>query len=99
MAYNVTNSDRLALIELLNTTWNINLKAAQERGETNHTRWVIQAPNPVDKTYHTTDGFSITEAINNWFVKMEEINGVPMKREVWTSLWDSKMDLVKEDEE
>ena len=29
---------------------------------------------------------------------MEEVNGVPMEREVWSSLWDAKMDLVKEGE-
>jgi len=102
MGYNVTNSDRLAMIELLNVTWTIDLKASQEQGETTTTKWAIQAPNPHDglnyKVYYTTNGSSVTEAINNWFVKMEEVNGVPMEREVWTSLWDSKLDLIEEGE-
>ena len=101
MGYSVTNSDRLAMIEILNVAWNVNFQAATERGDSTHTRWSVQAPNPHQglyyRTYYTTDGSSITEAINNWFSKMELVNGVPVEREVWTSLWDSKMDLVKDD--
>ena len=102
MGYNVTNKDRLAMIELLNITWHVDFKASQERGDGTYTKWMIQAPNPHQglnyKIYYTTDGSSIAEAINNWFSKMEEVNGVPMEREVWSSLWDAKMDLVKEGE-
>ena len=98
MGYSVTNSDRLAMIEVLNLTWNMTLKSTQERGETKYTKWIIQAPNPKDKTYYTADGSSISEAINKWFLQIEDVNGVPIEREVWTSLWDSKMDLIKEEE-
>ena len=103
MGYNVTNKDRLAMIELLNTTWSINLKAVQERQDSwAFIKWAVQAPNPHDglnyNIYYTTDGSSIAEAINKWFDKMEKVNGVPMEREVWSSLWDGKMDLVKEGE-
>ena len=102
MGYNVTNKDRLAMIELLNTTWHMDLKASQERGDSTHTKWSVQAPNPYEgisyKIYYTTNGSSIAEAINNWFEKMEKVTGVTMEREVWTSLWDAKMDLVKEGE-
>ena len=102
MGYNVTNKDRLAMIELLNTTWHMDLKASVERGDEPYTKWTVQAPNPYEglsyKIYYTTDGSSITEAINKWFIKMEEVNGVPVEREVWTSLWDAKLELAKEEE-
>ena len=102
MGYSVTNSDRLAMIEILNVTWNVNFQAATERGDSTHTRWSVQAPNPHQglnyRVYYTTDGSSLTEAINNWFSKMEEVNGVPLEREVWSGIWDAKMELIKEDE-
>ena len=98
MGYSVTNSDRLAMIEILNYAWHVKFSASREKGST-FTRWDIQAVNPVDKAYYTVDGFSMTEAIENYFQKMEEVNGKPPEREVWTSLWDAKLDLVKEDEE
>ena len=102
MGYNVTNKDRVAMIELLNTTWHMDLKASTERGDEIHTKWTVQAPNPYQglsyNIYFTTDGSSIAVAINKWFDKMEKVNGVPMEREVWSSLWDAKMDLVKEGE-
>jgi len=102
MSYIVTNTDRLAMIELLNTTWSIDLKSSTERTDETSTKWTVQAPNPHQglsyKVYYTTDGSSIREAINNWFSKMEEVNGISVEREVWTSLWDAKLDLVKESE-
>lgn len=101
MGYIVTNSDRLAMIEFLNIVWHMNLTTSQERGESTYTKWTVQAPNPYQgidyKIYYTTDGSSITEAINNWFIKIEEVTGVPVEREVWTSLWDAKLELAKEE--
>ena len=102
MGYSVTNSDRLAMIEILNTTWHVDFKSATEREDSTHTRWSVQAPNPHQglnyKIYYTTDGSSLTEAINNWFSKMEEVNGVHVEREVWSGIWDAKMELIKEEE-
>ena len=102
MGYSVTNSDRLAMIEILNTTWHVDFKSSTEKGDTAYTRWSVQAPNPHQglnyKVYYTTDGSSLTEAINNWFSKMEEVNGVPLEREVWSGIWDAKMELIKEEE-
>ena len=111
MGYSVTNSDRLAMIELLNYAWNVTFKASRDKagasstqsdgtvvkGLPAHTRWDIQAVNPVNTTYYTVDGDTIAEAVGKYFTKMEEVNGAPVEREVWTSLWDAKMDLVKDD--
>ena len=97
MGYIVTNTDRLAMIELLNTTWNVDFKASSER-DSSFTKWTIQAPNPQDKTYYTTDGASIAEAINKWYSKLDNVNALPIKREVWNGIWDSKAELIKEEE-
>ena len=110
MGYSVTNSDRLAMIELLNYAWNVTFKASRDKagasytqkdgtvveGLPAHTRWDIQAVNPRNTTYYTVDGDTIAEAVGKYFAKMEEVNGVPVEREVWNSLWDAKLDLVKE---
>ena len=79
----VTNRDRMAMIELLNYAWNVTFRASRDRpgdsytrrdgtyvkGIPAYTRWDVQAVNPVDNTYHTTDGDSITEAVNKWLTK------------------------------
>jgi len=82
-SYMVTNRDRMAMIELLNYAWNVTFRATRDKpgesytqkdgtyveGIPPYTRWDVQAVNPVDNTYHTTDGDSITEAVNKWLTK------------------------------
>ena len=113
MGYSVTNSDRLAMIELLNYAWNVTFKASRDKagasytqsdgtvveGLPAHTRWDIQAVNPVNTTYYTVDGDTIAEAVGKYFTKMEEVNGAHVEREVWNSLWDEKLELIKEEHE
>ena len=88
-SYIVTNRDRMAMIQLLNYAWNVSFRASRDRpgdsytqkdgtevvGIAPYTRWDVQAVNPVDNTYHTTDGDSITEAVNKWFMKHEVLIG------------------------
>ena len=68
MNYIVTNRDRMAMIELMSASWNVHFKSAQEKGST-YTLLDIQAVNPVDKTYYSSDGSYIVEAVTNWFNK------------------------------
>ena len=76
MNYIVTNSDRMAMIELMSASWNVHFKSAQEKGST-YTRWDIQAVNPVDKTNYSSDGSSIVEAVTNWFTKTGNVQAKP----------------------
>ena len=83
MSYAVTNRDRMAMIEIMKHAWNVTFMASRDRpgasytrrdgteviGIPAHTRWDVQAVNPVDNTYHTTDGDSIAEAVNKWLMK------------------------------
>ena len=41
MGYSVTNSDRLAMIEILNYAWHVKFSASREKGST-FTRWIYK---------------------------------------------------------
>ena len=93
-SYVVTDSDRVSMIEIMKHAWNVQFRATRDRpgasytrrdgtyveGIPPYTRWDVQAVNPVDNTYHTTDGDSITEAVNNWFMRVGIL--IPKTREV-----------------
>lgn len=94
MSYIVTNSDRMAMIKLLNHAWNAQFRASRDRairGNTPYTRWDVQAVNPVDNTYFTTDGSSLKEAVDKWFAKTasgkEEALNI-------NSLYEAKLDFI-----
>ena len=84
MSYAVTNRDRMSMIEIMKHAWNVQFRATRDRpglsytrrdgtyveGIPPYTRWDVEAVNPVDNTYHTTDGDSITEAVNKWLMKV-----------------------------
>ena len=93
-SYVVTDSDRVSMIEIMKHAWNVSFRASRDRpgdsytkrdgtevvGIAPYTRWDVQAVNPVDNTYHTTDGDSITEAVNKRFMKVGIL--IPKTREV-----------------
>jgi hypothetical protein len=74
VGYTVTNKDRMSMIELMKHAWHVNFKATQEKG-TNYIRWDIQAINPNDGTYYSTDGASLSEAVDNWFLRTAREQG------------------------
>lgn len=99
MAYVVTNMDRMAMNELLQYSWNVQFRASREkarRGETPYTRWDVQAVNPVDNTYSTTDGASIKEAVDKWFAKTESPKEEPLNL---NSLYEAKLDLINQEQD
>ena len=87
MGYTVTNKDRMSMIELMKHAGHVDFKATQEKG-TNHTRWDIRAVNPTDKTYYSTDGASISEAVDNWFLRTEREQGKV------TTLYEAKSNFI-----
>ena len=108
MSYIVTNRDRMSMIEILKHTWNVQFRASRDRpgasytrrdgtevvGIPAHTRWDIQAVNPVDNTYHTTDGESIAEAVTKWFTKIAPPKEEPLNI---NSLYEAKLDFINAD--
>ena len=87
MGYIVTNQDRMSMIEIMNHAWHVRFQATKEKGS-NYTRWDIQAVNPTDKTYYSTDGASISEAVDNWLAKTGIVKEEP------TTLYESKQEWV-----
>tara|TARA_R110002020_G_scaffold198412_1_gene399605 strand:- start:417 stop:713 length:297 start_codon:yes stop_codon:yes gene_type:complete len=77
MSYIVTNSDRMAMIEIMEKSWHVHFKSSQEKGS-NYTRWDVQAVNPADTTYYSSDGSSIVEAVTTWFNKTGTIQKKPL---------------------
>ena len=57
-----------------------------------YTRWDVQAVNPIDNTYHTTDGDSIAEAVTKWFAKTALIQEEPLNI---NTLYEAKLDLIE----
>ena len=108
MSYIVTNRDRMSMIEILKHAWNVQFRASRDRpgasytrrdgtevvGIPAHTRWDIQAVNPVDNTYHTTDGESIAEAVTKWFTKIAPPKEAPLNI---NSLYEAKLDFINAD--
>ena len=106
MSYIVTNRDRMSMIELMKCAWNASFRASRDRpgasytrrdgthvvGIPAHTRWDVQAVNPVDNTYHTTDGDSIAEAVDKWFAKTKTQREEPLNI---NSLYEAKLDLIE----
>ena len=99
MGYIMTNTDRLAMIELLNLTWDVSFRGFREKGEGCITMWLINAIEPTTKTYMTASGQSLTETVDNWFMLAAQRTGTEIEREVWGSLFDAKLDLIKGSEE
>ena len=93
-SYVVTDRDRVSMIEIMRHAWNVSFKATRDRpgasytrrdgtyveGIPPYTRWDVQAVNPANNTYHTTDGDSITEAVNKWFMRAGIL--IPKTREI-----------------
>ena len=106
MSYAVTNRDRMAMIEIMKHAWNVQFRASRDRagptytrragtyveGIPAYTRWDVQAVNPVDNTYHTTDGDSIAEAVDKWFAKTKTQREEPLNI---NSLYEAKLDLIE----
>ena len=51
----------------------------------------MQAVNPVDNSYPTTDGDSIAEAVTNWFTKITPPKEEPLNI---NSLYEAKLDFI-----
>ena len=99
MGYAVTNADRLAMIEIMNISWDVEFRGGREKGEDIRTLWKLTAPNPITKVYFTVTGQSIAETVDKWFERINEGDTHLFEREVWGNLFDAKLDLIKGSEE
>ena len=89
MSYALTNKDRMALNELLNHTYAFQITGSSERGEGNHMQFLITAPGRT-RAWRTGDGFSVAEAVDSWFERFPIEDGIRLRREMPSTLYEAK---------
>ena len=50
-------------------TWEFDLKVMSERGMGPHKKFIFFAPSPKNNTWYRSEGFSLSESIENWIEK------------------------------
>jgi hypothetical protein len=89
MGYAMTNQDRMAINELLQVTYSFQLQGSQERGAPNHMLFSVMAPGRT-RTYYTGTGFSVVEAVDSWYDRVAEVEGIRLRREEPQTLYEAK---------
>ena len=80
MSYVMTNKDRMAINELLQATHAFKLDGSSERkGEENHMQFLLTAPGRT-RSWFTSSGFSVVEAIDNWYDRVEQVEGIRLRK-------------------
>jgi len=79
MSIRLTNKDRMALNELLSHTYSFSLTGGAERN-LEGMQFIINAPG-ISRTYYTGSGNSIVEAVDSWFERVAQVEGIRLKRE------------------
>jgi hypothetical protein len=94
----MTNKDRMAINELLQVTHAFKLDGSSERkGEENHMQFLLTAPGRT-RSWFTSSGFSIEEAIDKWYDRVLEVEGIQIninKKEELSSLYAAKAEVIE----
>ena len=75
----MTNMDRMAINELLQVTHAFKLHGSKERGDDNHMQFLLTAPGRT-RSWFTSSGFSVVEAIDNWYDRVEQVEGIRLRK-------------------
>ena len=98
MSYVMTNRDRMAINELLQVTHAFKLDGSSERkGEENHMQFLLTAPGRT-RSWFTSSGFSIEEAVDKWYDRVLEVEGIQIninKKEELSSLYEAKAEVIE----
>ena len=89
----MTNQDRMALNELLQVTYSFQLQGSQERGDSHHMLFSLMAPGRT-RTHYTGTGFSVAEAVDSWFDRIVEAEGIRLRREEPQTLYEAKAHAI-----
>ena len=94
----MTNKDRMAINELLQVTHAFKIDGSSERkGEENHMQFLLTAPGRT-RSWFTSSGFSIEEAIDKWYDRVLEVEGIQIninKKEELSSLYAAKAEVIE----
>ena len=93
----MTNMDRMAINELLQVTHAFKLDGSKERGDDNHMQFLLTAPGRT-RSWFTSSGFSIEEAVDKWYDRVLEVEGIQIninKKEELSSLYEAKAEVIE----
>ena len=94
----MTNKDRMAINELLQVTHAFKIDGSSERrGEENHMQFLLTAPGRT-RSWFTSSGFSIEEAVDKWYDRVLEVEGIQIninKKEELSSLYEAKAEVIE----
>ena len=88
MSIRFTNKDRMALNELVNHAYSFTLSGGSER-TLKGMQFIITAPGR-GRTWYTGTGLSIVEAIDDWFERVEKVEGIRLRRANLETLQEAK---------
>ena len=74
--YIFTTADVEAYKRMLDATYDLNIRSSSERGLETYGSWRVSAP-ARDRTYYTTDGYTLESAIEKWFSYVKEMGTEP----------------------
>ena len=61
--------DLLLLNKIMTLTWEFEIRVISERGMGAHKKFMFFAPYPKNNTWYRSEGFSLSESIENWIEK------------------------------
>ena len=75
----MTNRDRMAINELLQVTHAFKLDGSKDRDDAHHMQFLLTAPGRT-RSWFTSSGFSVVEAIDNWYDRVEQVEGIRLRK-------------------
>jgi len=78
--YTLTAADIEAYKRMLDSTYDVSIRSSSERGLETYGSWRVSAP-ARDRTYYTTDGYTLANAIEKWFAYIKERGTEPFFEE------------------
>ena len=93
----MTNKDRMAINELLQVTHAFKLDGSKDRDDAHHMQFLLTAPGRT-RSWFTSSGFSIEEAVDKWYDRVLEVEGIQIninKKEELSSLYEAKAEVIE----
>jgi hypothetical protein len=87
-----TNKDRMALNEFLSHTYSFSLTGGAER-KLEGMQFIITAPGKTN-TYYTGSGTSIVGAVDSWFERITQAEGIDLRKNESQTLQEAKSNFI-----
>ena len=93
----MTNKDRMAINELLQVTHAFKLDGSKDRDDAHHMQFLLTAPGRT-RSWFTSSGFSVVEAIDNWYERVAQVEGIRLRgidKLEPPSLYEAKAEVIE----